>query len=136
MHTIIVTAAIIVNQNKILIAQRPAQAEHGLKWEFPGGKLHVAEDPKAGLQREIKEELAMEVAVEDIFEVVSHCYGNRHILLLCYTCRYLGQPPVARECRSFRWVRPDELAQYDFTAADLPVVKKLQKLLDKKEACQ
>ncbi|SHF34601.1 (deoxy)nucleoside triphosphate pyrophosphohydrolase [Desulforamulus putei] len=135
MHTVIVTAAIIHKEDKILIAQRNKHAEHGLKWEFPGGKLNFGEDPKVGLQREIQEELDMAIEVGDIFEVVSHRYGERHILLLCYTCRYLGQNPVARDCRDFRWVTPAEMNRYDFTAADVPVVKKLQKLLDKKEAC-
>ncbi|MCL4439027.1 MAG: (deoxy)nucleoside triphosphate pyrophosphohydrolase [Firmicutes bacterium] len=135
MHTIIVTAAIIHKEDKILIAQRKKNVDHGLKWEFPGGKLNFGEDPRVGLQREIKEELDMEIEVKDIFEVVSQLYGERHVLLLCYTCRYLGQKPAARDCQDFRWVTPAEMNHYDFTAADVPVVKKLQNFLDKKEAC-
>ncbi|AEF94685.1 NUDIX hydrolase [Desulfotomaculum nigrificans CO-1-SRB] len=126
MHTLIVTAAIIHREDKILIAQRKRDADHGLKWEFPGGKLKFGEDPRDGLRREIKEEMDMEVEVGEIFEVVSHIYGERHILLLCYTCRYLGQRPTTRDCQDFRWVTPQEMDDYDFTAADLPVVKKLQ----------
>lgn len=126
MHTIIVTAAIIHKEDKILIAQRKKHADHALKWEFPGGKLNFGENPKEGLKREIIEELDMEIAVEDIFEVVSQLYGQRHILLLCYTCRYLGQNPSIRDCQDFRWVTPEEMAEYDFTEADIPVVRKLQ----------
>lgn len=126
MHTIIVTAAIIHKEDKILIAQRKKDADHGLRWEFPGGKLNFGENPKEGLKREIIEELDMEIAVEDILEVVSQLYGPRHILLLCYTCRYLGQKPCTRDCQDFRWVTPQEMAEYDFTEADIPVVKKLQ----------
>ena len=127
MHTIIVTAAIIHREGRILIAQRKKHADHGLKWEFPGGKLNFGEDPKEGLKREIIEELDMEIAVEGIFEVVSQLYGERHILLLCYTCRYLGQKPTTRDCQDFQWVTPQEMNQYDFTEADVPVVRKLQK---------
>ncbi|SHK80971.1 (deoxy)nucleoside triphosphate pyrophosphohydrolase [Desulforamulus aeronauticus] len=126
MHTIIVTAAIIQRAEKILIAQRKGTADHGLKWEFPGGKLHFGEDPKAGLKREIQEELDMEIEVGPIFEVVSHLYGERHILLLCYTCRYLGSQPSTKDCQDFRWVTPQEMRDFDFTEADLPVVEKLQ----------
>lgn len=126
MHIIVVTAAIIHKEDKILIAQRKSNADHGLKWEFPGGKLIFGEDPKEGLKREIIEELDMEIEVGEIFEVVSHLYGERHILLLCYNCQYLGQKPSARDCQDFRWVTPAEMDQYDFTAADVPVVKRLQ----------
>lgn len=126
MHTIIVTAAIIHREDKILIAQRKKQADHGLKWEFPGGKLNFGEDPREGLQREIIEELDMTIQVGEIFEVVSQLYGERHILLLCYTCHYLGQSPTTRDCQDFRWVTPGEMSQYGFTEADVPVVKKLQ----------
>jgi len=128
MHTVIVTAAIIHKEEKILIAQRKKDADHGLKWEFPGGKLRFAEDPRDGLRREIKEELDMEIEVGDIFEAVSHIYGERHILLLCYHCRYLGQRPAAKDCQDFRWVTPEEMNHYEFTAADVPVVRKLQLL--------
>ncbi|ABO50957.1 NUDIX hydrolase [Desulforamulus reducens MI-1] len=126
MHILVVTAAIIHREDKILIAQRKSSAEHGLKWEFPGGKLNYGEDPKDGLRREIIEELDMEIQVGDIFEVISHHYGERHILLLCYHCGYLGQRPSTRDCQDFRWVTPAEMAQYDFSEADVPVVKKLQ----------
>ncbi len=127
MHILVVTAAIIHQEDKILIAQRKSNADHGLKWEFPGGKLRFGEEPKDGLRREIKEELDMEVEVGEIFEVVSHLYGERHILLLCYTCRYLGQTPRTRDCQDFRWVTPEAMTDYDFTEADIPVVRKLQK---------
>lgn len=128
MHTLIVTAAIIQRGNKILIAQRKSTADHGLKWEFPGGKLNYGEDPKEGLRREIIEELDMEIEVGDILEVISHCYGERHILLLCYSCHYLGQKPTTRDCQDFRWVTTQEMDYYEFTAADVPVVKKLQSI--------
>lgn len=126
MHTIVVTAAIIHKDEKFLIAQRKREADHGSKWEFPGGKLRFGEDPKEGLRREIREELDMEIEVGDIYEVVSHRYGERHILLLCYTCFYLGQSPNTRDCQAFRWLTPEEMSGYDFTEADVPVVEKLQ----------
>lgn len=127
MHTLVVTAAIIQREDKILITQRKSNADHGLQWEFPGGKLNYAEDPKEGLRREIIEELDMEIEVGDVFEVISHCYGERHILLLCYLCRYLGQKPTTKDCQDFHWVTPEEMDNYPFTAADVPVVKKLQR---------
>ena len=75
----------------------------------------------------------MEIEVGDIFEVVSHLYGERHILLLCYSCRWLGQAPEARDCKDFRWLTPEEMAGYHFTGADLPVVQKLQRRTNQKQ---
>lgn len=127
MNTIIVTAAIIRHNGQVLIAQRKQGAHEGLLWEFPGGKLESGESPEEGLIREIKEELDIDISVDDIFKVVSHCYDKeRHVMLLVYLCQYLSGKPKTKDCQDFRWVTPDEMNHYTFAPADIPAVEKLK----------
>lgn len=129
MKTIIVTAAIIVKGNQILIAKRLPSGEQGSKWEFPGGKLRPGEEPAQGLRREIKEELNLDIEVVDIYEVVSHQYKeDEQILLLVYLCRPLSDEIIPLECADFKWVVQNELKDYDFSQADVPVAEKLAEL--------
>jgi len=125
MQRIIVTAGIIRHEQLVLITQRKPEAQHGSKWEFPGGKLEPGESPMACLAREIQEELAIQIQVDDIFEVVAHQYDNFEVILLCYLCTYLGGKIKPFACADFRWVTIPELLDYDFSAADLPIVAKL-----------
>lgn len=125
METVLVTAAIIKDGAKYLIAQRKKGAHQGMKWEFPGGKVERGEDPETCLKREIWEELNITIDVEEIFKVVSFNYEEKHIVLLCYTCRIVEGEPVSIDCHDFRWVTPKEMRQYEFAPADQPVVDKL-----------
>ncbi|HOE27573.1 MAG: (deoxy)nucleoside triphosphate pyrophosphohydrolase [Candidatus Aureabacteria bacterium] len=125
--TIVCAAGIIRRGDRVLIAQRkPDSSLEPLKWEFPGGKIEFAEDPRACLVREIREEMGFEIEVERIFEVASHNYRKdgeiRHVLLLCYLCTYLSGEPRPLECHDLRWVGPGEIVAHDFAAADVPVV--------------
>ncbi|KKM10185.1 NUDIX hydrolase [Clostridiales bacterium PH28_bin88] len=123
----IVTAGIIEREGKILIAQRPANAHRALEWEFPGGKLEPGEQPEECLKRELREELGLNVEVEDIYKVVLHRYEDREVLLLCYRCQYAGGEPEAKEGQDFRWVTVEQMGAYDFSAADIPVLEKLHR---------
>lgn len=134
MKSIICSAAIIRRDGKILIAQRkPDSRLEPLKWEFPGGKIEFSEDPKECLVREIREEMGFDIAVGDIFDVVSHNYRKdgetHHVLLLCYLCDYVGGTPRPLDCHDIRWVKGEEIAGFDFAAADVPVVKKARRTL-------
>ncbi len=126
MQILIVTAAIIQHNDHILIAQRKENVDQALKWEFPGGKLEPGESPEQCLVREIQEELGLSIEVMKIFDVISHNYGDRHIILLCYLCRLIAGAAQALDCRDFKWVLAGELHLYDFAEADKPVVSKLQ----------
>lgn len=127
MKTVIVTAGIIVKGEKVLISQRLPSGSHGMKWEFPGGKLLPGEEPAQGLRREIKEELDLDIEVLDIYEVVSHRYKeDEQIILLVYLCRPLSERICPLQCAAYRWVSPQDLKGYDFLEADLPVVRKLE----------
>jgi 8-oxo-dGTP diphosphatase len=128
--SIICTAGIIRRGDRILIAQRkPDSMLEPLKWEFPGGKIEFSEDPRACLLREVREEMDFDIDVKDIFDVASHNYRKNgetyHVLLLCYHCDYSGGEPRPVDCNDLRWVGRNDIEDYEFAAADVPVVKKI-----------
>ncbi|WP_148136624.1 8-oxo-dGTP diphosphatase MutT [Candidatus Formimonas warabiya] len=127
MYIIVVAAGIIEHEGKILLAQRQEGAHQGLKWEFPGGKLEFGETPEQCLVREIQEELNIEIKIDQLFQVVSHVYGERQVVLICYRCSYLSGALDAKECHNFCWVEKKDLMNYDLAPADIPVAQNLLK---------
>lgn len=127
MEALIVAAAIIRKNDKVLIAQRLENSHMGLKWEFPGGKIEKGEDAAACLIREIREELDLGIEVGEELMVVEHQYQDRKVILHCHWCRYLRGAGKKLGCHSFKWVSTADLKDYDFSEADLPVVKYLVK---------
>jgi 8-oxo-dGTP diphosphatase len=125
MEALIVAAAIIRKNDKVLIAQRLENSHMGLKWEFPGGKIEKGEDVAACLIREIREELDLEIEVGAEIMVVEHQYRDRKIILHCHWCQYLEGEAKTLGCLSFKWVSSSDMKNYDFTAADLPIVEYL-----------
>ena len=123
----IVTAAAMIRDGKVLIAQREAGSHMEYRWEFPGGKLESDETPEECIIREIKEELDMDIEVIDIYKVVKFKYEEKDILLLCYLCRILSGEGKLLECNDFKWVTRNELASFNFVPADLPIVEKLMR---------
>ena len=126
MQPTIVTAAIIQKGEQILITQRPATSRHGGMWEFPGGKLEPGEAPIAGLRREIREELALEIQVGPIFEVIYHCYDWGAVLILAYLARAAGETVRHLEVADHRWITPGDLHKYPILPADRPIIARLQ----------
>ena len=125
LNIIIVSAAIIEDKGKILIAQRNPEAYKGLKWEFPGGKIEEGESPQECLAREIKEELGLEIEVGEIFDVIYHQYTAKTVLLLVYKCIVISGQASTIDCNDFKWVEAKELGQFEYPEADLPIVEKL-----------
>ncbi|MBL0388160.1 8-oxo-dGTP diphosphatase MutT [Tumebacillus sp. ITR2] len=125
MKQLVVTAAVIEKDGRILLAQRKPDTHMGLKWEFPGGKLEWGEDPRAGLAREIREELGIDIEVGDVLEVVSHTYEDRHVVLMGYQCRYVCGELQLLDVQDVHWVRLHELKSYDLAPADVPIVDRL-----------
>jgi len=129
---ILVTCGVIWQGRELLIAQRkPDSLLEPLKWEFPGGKIEFSEDPPTALKREIIEELNFEIEVSDIFCVSSHNYRPapdevKHVLMLAYSCAYKKGIPEIRDVHDFKWIRVENLDEYDFAAADLPIIERLK----------
>lgn len=125
MKTVIVAAALIIEQGKILITQRKKDSSHGLLWEFPGGKVKEREEPREALRRELKEELDVEAEVGMIFDAVFHPYPEYPILLLVYRCQIKKGSLKPIGCHDLRWVNLRELEKLDMPPADDPIRKHL-----------
>lgn len=125
MQPLIVTAAVLRKDGRILITRRLEGKRHAGLWEFPGGKLEKEESPEACLRREIREELDLEIEVGAIFAVVHHRYEWGAVLILAYDCFPQGEAIRNLEVAEHRWVKPAEIASYPFLAADRPIVEKL-----------
>ena len=123
-----VVAAIVRRGSHILICRRSAAQAHPLKWEFPGGKVEAGEAPPQALQRELREELAMDAKIGPEVERYDFCYpGKSPILLIFYAVTdFDGEP---RNCvfDEIRWVAPGELPVFDFLEGDVEFVKRLAK---------
>ena len=125
MKTVIVTAALIIEQGKILVTQRKKDSSHGLLWEFPGGKVKEGEEPRGALRRELREELDVEVEVGMIFDGVFYTYPEYPILLLVYRCRIKKGSLKPIGCHDLRWVNLRELEILPMPPADAPIRKHL-----------
>jgi len=120
-----VSAAIIFRDGKLLITQRQADAHLGGLWEFPGGKREPGETFGQCLVRELREELGIEATVGKLFEETTHAYAEKAVHLKFFLCRLNAGEPEAIGCASFQWVGKAELNDYEFPAADQPLLKKL-----------
>ena len=121
----VVTAALIRDKEKILIAKRGRGKKFGSQWEFPGGKLDRDETPEACLRREIREELNLEIQVEEHFCTVPHQYPDFKIELMAFWCSIIGGSLKLEEHEQVRWVTVSEMEEYDFVEADVNVVAAL-----------
>ena len=123
-----VTAGMIWNEDgELLIAQRPLEGLLGGLWEFPGGKQEEGETLPACLRRELREELAIEVEVGELFARVEHAFTHFKITLYAFTCRYVSGEPQTIGVRAWAWVMPDDLTKYSFGKADRQVIDALMK---------
>jgi 8-oxo-dGTP diphosphatase len=125
MQPLIVTAAVIRNNDFVLITRRPEGKPHAGMWEFPGGKLDGNESPRDCLRREILEELGLEVAVEDIFEAAYYRYDWGPVLILAFECRPLSGEIRNLQVAEHRWVAPQNLSSFTLLPADAPIIAKL-----------
>ena len=125
MQPLIVTAAILRKNGKILITRRPEGKPHAGMWEFPGGKLGENESPEQCLRREIREELNLQIEVKTIFEVAYYRYDWGPVLILAYESHSLGGEIRNIEVAEHRWVLPAELVDFPILPADRPIIEKL-----------
>lgn len=119
-----VVAALIWENGKFMICQRPAHKARGLLWEFVGGKVEPGETKEQALIRECREELAVEVKVGEVFMDVVHDYPDLlvHLTLFHATTQDI---PQKLEHNDIRYITPQEIPQYDFCPADEEILKKI-----------
>ncbi len=123
--------ALIDGDGRVLLARRPEGKPLAGLWEFPGGKVAPGETPEAGLIRELREELGVEVSEACLapFSFASHDYGAFHLLMPLFLCRRWEGVPAAREGQALAWVRPNRLGEYAMPPADRPLVALLRDFL-------
>jgi 8-oxo-dGTP diphosphatase len=128
---IVVAAALVDGEGRVLLQQRaPGRQMEGL-WEFPGGKIDPGELPEAALVRELKEELGIEVDAASLTAAAfaSAPLGERHLLLLLYICREWHGTPQPLDASGLKWVHPREMPKLPMPPADEPLVALLEALL-------
>lgn len=129
MKHLIVTAAILINENQILCTQR-GESKHvyiSRKFEFPGGKVEDGESNKAAIVREIQEELKFQLDPINVIEymTVEHTYPDFAITMHSFLCPVDSRDIVQTEHIDSIWLNQSELDKLDWAPADIPIVKKL-----------
>jgi 8-oxo-dGTP diphosphatase len=120
-----VVGAVIVENGKILCAQRGPSKSLPLKWEFPGGKIEEGESPQEALRREINEEMQCEIEIGEQVEHTVYEYDFGVVHLTTYYCKLTEGIPILTEHVSFKWLSPNELKSLDWAPADIPAIEKL-----------
>lgn len=121
-----VTAGVIREGDRVLIAQRPLHGMLGGLWEFPGGKREPGESLEECLRRELREELGIEVEVLAPWMTIRHTYTHMRITLHVFQCRWVGGIPQPIGCADVRWVPIAELDRYPFPNTDRRIVERLK----------
>lgn len=122
-----VVAALIWDNNRFMICQRPAHKARGSLWEFVGGKVEPGESKEEALVRECREELGVTVDVGDIFMEVTHNYPDITVHLTLFSASIREGVPQKLEHQDIRWITAEEIGQYTFCPADTEILEKLKK---------
>ena len=121
-----VVAAVIERAGLILIGQRKPRGRHGLKWEFPGGKVEPGEELRSALVRELREELGIEARIGVEIERYDFSYSAGHVTRLIFfqVTEFTGEP-ANLDFEQIAWVPRDRLPDYDFLEGDVAFVRRL-----------
>jgi len=125
MKQIEVVAAIIQHGDKFLATQR-GYGDFKDGWEFPGGKIEPGEEPKEALKREIKEELAVAIEVQEFLCTVKYQYETFYLTMHCFICELVDLEITLLEHEAAKWLTVDTLDSVDWLPADVEVVEKLK----------
>jgi len=123
-----VVAALIWDENRFLACQRPAHKARGLLWEFVGGKVEPGETKEQALIRECQEELAVTVAVRDVFMEVDHVYPDLTVHLTLFNASIAEGIPQKIEHNDLRWITVEEINQYEFCPADEEILRRMKEV--------
>lgn len=121
-----VVCAIIKINGKILVTQRSEKMNLPLKWEFPGGKIESKETEVDCIRRELKEELNIEVDVQERLDPVVHSYPNFKIKLIPYVVKYISGNIILNEHAQYKLLNISELLILDWAEADIPIVNQIK----------
>ena len=128
---LVVAVALIDDQRRVLLAQRPAGKSMAGLWEFPGGKVEDDETPENALVRELHEELGITVDAADLepLAFASHTYDDFHLLMPLFDCTQWQGEIKGREGQALAWVSAAELDKYAMPPADVPLIEPLRRAL-------
>ncbi len=129
---IVVSACALLDQdNRVLLAQRPEGKSMAGLWEFPGGKIEVGETPEEALIRELSEELGVTTWESCLapLSFASHSYETFHLLMPLFICRKWEGSPHGRENQQLKWVRKQSLRDFPMPPADDPLIPALMDIL-------
>jgi 8-oxo-dGTP diphosphatase len=129
---LVVAAALVDDQNHVLVQQRPVGGRMAGLWEFPGGKIDPGETPEAALARELVEELGIQVGPLTPLAFASVTLGDRHLLLLLYICVKWSGTPRALHASEIRWVDPAQLFEMPMPEADVPLIPSIAAFVEQR----
>ncbi|MDX1518501.1 MAG: Nudix family hydrolase [Gammaproteobacteria bacterium] len=122
-----VAVGVVMNDSRqILISRRPADRDHGGCWEFPGGKIKPGETAEHALLRELQEELNLTPLETRPLIRINHCYTDYSVILEVFLVRSWKGEATGLEGQSFKWVAQNRLSEFDFPAANGPILKALE----------
>ena len=122
----VIGVGVVLNEaGEVLIDQRLEGGLLGGMWEFPGGKQEEGETIEACISRELREELAIEVMVCELLISVDHAYSHKKLRFVVHLCSWLSGEPQPLASQQVRWVRPDQLNDYPFPAANARIIEAL-----------
>jgi len=121
-----VTCGVIEKAGKYLIVQRGAKTSDAFKWEFPGGKVELGETEKAGMARELKEELDIDVLVETPLLPIEREKPRCRIELLPFRCTIIGGEITLLEHIAMAWIDIHEPIEYDLSEGDYEIINQLK----------
>jgi|TARA_B110000263_G_scaffold93025_1_gene81359 8-oxo-dGTP diphosphatase len=125
LNTILVVAAALIDRDgRVLLAQRPPNKSMAGLWEFPGGKVEDGENPEDSLIRELNEELGIDTWGSCLapLSFASHSYEDFHLLMPLFACRKWIGTPMAMEGQVLKWVSKSDLKNYAMPPADIPLI--------------
>ncbi len=128
LRTTEVVAALIWQDERFMICQRPAHKARGLLWEFAGGKIKPQETPQQALVRECQEELGVTVSVDDVFMDVTHLYPDLTVHLTLFYTHIVSGTPQLLEHHDLQWITPADIDRYDFCPADVVILEKIKRI--------
>ena len=128
---LVVAAALVDTDGRVLLAQRPEGKQLEGLWEFPGGKVDAGERPEDALIRELGEELGVVVKAACLAPLTfaSHSYDDFHLLMPLYVCRKWEGFVQPLDGQTLKWVRPKDMRAYPMPPADEPLIPHLVALL-------
>ena len=120
-----VVAALIRDNDRFMICQRPAHKARALLWEFVGAKIEPGEAKEQALIRECQEELAITLSVGDVFMDVIHEYPDITVHLTLFSATIAEGVPQRLEHKDIKWIAPSEIPIYEFCPADKEILKRI-----------